>query len=155
MTRVATSPSSLLDLLIDSGPLGWCGRTCPESLSIDGGRTFGAFLRMLVECGYWDRLQSFGRSIYRSTPATGVASSLSDILETGEVPQRFYLSGRGLSGYPPPRREARKDLAPTLSARAQWRWRPRNGLRSRWRSDPEYRRYIALPQCRWHGTTGL
>ena len=27
------------------------------------------------------------------------------------------MSGRGLSGYPPPRREARKDVAPTLSAR--------------------------------------
>jgi len=31
MTRVAISPSSLLDLLIDSGPLGWCGRTSPVS----------------------------------------------------------------------------------------------------------------------------
>src|SRR5580692_12599982 len=31
MTRVATSPSSLLDLLADSGPYGWCGRTSPAS----------------------------------------------------------------------------------------------------------------------------
>jgi hypothetical protein len=27
--RVATSRLSLLDLLIDSGPYGWCGRMCP------------------------------------------------------------------------------------------------------------------------------
>jgi hypothetical protein len=31
-------------------------------------------------------------------PSDGVASSLSDILETGEVPRRFYLSGRACRG---------------------------------------------------------
>ncbi len=56
-----TSPSSLLDLLIGSGPYGWCGRTSPGVLSIDGGRTFGAFLHMLVPVRVWDRLPSSGR----------------------------------------------------------------------------------------------
>jgi DNA (cytosine-5)-methyltransferase 1 len=38
----------------------------PGVLSIDGGRTFGAFLGMLV----WDRLPHTRRSTLRSTPAT-------------------------------------------------------------------------------------
>ncbi len=89
----------------------------PGVLSIDDGRTFGAFLRMLVECGY------------------GVAYRVLDAQHFG-VPQRrrrvFVVGYFGdwraaaavlldfacLSGHPPPRREARKDVAPTLSARA-------------------------------------
>ena len=31
-------------------------------------------------------------------PSDGVASSLSDILETGELPQRYYLSGTACRG---------------------------------------------------------
>jgi hypothetical protein len=31
-------------------------------------------------------------------PSDGAASSLSDILETGDVPRRFYLSGRACRG---------------------------------------------------------
>jgi DNA (cytosine-5)-methyltransferase 1 len=86
-------------------------------LSIDDGRTFGAFLRMLVECGY------------------GVAYRVLDAQYFG-VPQRrrrvfvvgcagdwraaaaVLLDAACLSGNPPPRREAWKDVAPTLSARA-------------------------------------
>ncbi len=31
-------------------------------------------------------------------PSDGAASSLSDVLETGELPRRFYLSGRACRG---------------------------------------------------------
>jgi hypothetical protein len=31
-------------------------------------------------------------------PSDGVASSLSDVLETGELPQRYYLSGTACRG---------------------------------------------------------
>lgn len=89
----------------------------PGVLSIDDGRTFGAFLGMLVELGY------------------GIAYRVLDAQHFG-VPQRrrrvfvvghlgnwraaaaVLLEHHGLSGYPPPRREARQDVAPTLSARA-------------------------------------
>ena len=89
----------------------------PGVLSIDDGRTFGAFLGMLVELGY------------------GIAYRILDAEYFG-VPQRrrrvFVVGCAGdwraaaavllerscLSGHPPPRREARKDVAPTLSARA-------------------------------------
>jgi len=98
-------------------PLWVVWENVPGVLSIDDGRTFGAFLRMLVECGY------------------GVAYRVLDAQFFG-VPQRrrrvFVVGCAGdwrtaaavlferscLSGNPPPRREARKDVAPTLSARA-------------------------------------
>jgi DNA (cytosine-5)-methyltransferase 1 len=97
-------------------PLWLVWENVPGVLSIDDGRTFGAFLRMLVECGY------------------GVAYRVLDAQFFG-VPQRrrrvFVVGHLGnwraaaavlferscLSGHPPPRRETRQDIAPTLSAR--------------------------------------
>ena len=97
MTRVATSPSSLLDLLADSGPYGWCGRTSPVSCRLmEDGR-----LEPSSEC--WSSA-GMGSPTEFSTlntleyPSDGVASSLSDILETGEVPQRYYLSATACRG---------------------------------------------------------
>uniref|UniRef100_A0A372IKC0 Cytosine-specific methyltransferase n=2 Tax=Paracidobacterium acidisoli TaxID=2303751 RepID=A0A372IKC0_9BACT len=98
-------------------PLWLVWENVPGVLSIDDGRTFGAFLGMLVELGY------------------GIAYRILDAQYFG-VPQRrrrvfvvgcagnwraaaaVLLERSSLSGYPPPRREARKDIAPTLSARA-------------------------------------
>ena len=97
-------------------PLWLVWENVPGVLSIDDGRTFGAFLGMLVELGY------------------GIAYRILDAQYFG-VPQRrrrvfvvghsgdwraaaaVLLERSSLSGYPPPRREARKDLAPSLSAR--------------------------------------
>jgi len=99
-------------------PLWLVWENVPGVLSIDGGRTFGTFLGMLVELGY------------------GIAYRVLDAQHFG-VPQRrrrvFVVGHLGdwraaaavlverscLSGHPPPRREARQDLAPTLGARAQ------------------------------------
>jgi DNA (cytosine-5)-methyltransferase 1 len=91
-------------------PLWVVWENVPGVLSIDGGRTFGAFLRMLVECGY------------------GVAYRILNAQHFG-VPQRrrrvfvigcagnwrgaaaVLLDRHGLSGHPPPRREARQGAA--------------------------------------------
>jgi DNA (cytosine-5)-methyltransferase 1 len=98
-------------------PLWLVWENVPGVLSIDNGRTFGAFLGMLVELGY------------------GIAYRVLDAQHFG-VPQRrrrvfvvghlgnwraaaaVLLERSSVSGYPPPRRKAREDLAPTLSARA-------------------------------------
>ena len=97
MTRVATSPSSLLDLLIAYGPYGWCGRTSPVSCqSMEDGR-------LEPSSGCWSSA-GMGSPTEFSTlnileyPSDGVASSLSDILETGELPRRYYLSSTACRG---------------------------------------------------------
>ena len=97
MTRVATSPSSLLDLLIGSGPLGWCGRTSPAFCrSTEDGR-----LEPSSECWSSAGMGSPSEFLTLSIseyPNDAVASSLSDVLETGELPQRYYLSGTACRG---------------------------------------------------------
>ena len=97
MTRVATSPSSLLGLLADSGPYGWCGRTSPAScrLTTDG--------RSEPSSGCWSNSgmgspTEFWTLSLPEYPSDGVASSLSDILETGELPQRYYLTATACRG---------------------------------------------------------
>jgi DNA (cytosine-5)-methyltransferase 1 len=89
----------------------------PGVLSIDDGRTFGAFLGMLVQCGYG--------IAYRVLDAQhfGVPQRRRRVFVVGHLggwrgPAAVLLEFASLSGYPPPRRETRKDIAPTLSARA-------------------------------------
>ena len=97
MTRVAISPSSLLDLLADSGPYGWCGRTFPVSSRL----TTGGHLEPSSGCWSNSGMGSpteFWTLNLPEYPSDGAASSLSDILETGELPQRYYLSGRACRG---------------------------------------------------------
>jgi DNA (cytosine-5)-methyltransferase 1 len=89
----------------------------PGVLSIDGGRTFGAFLGMLVELGYgiaWRILDAQYFGVPQRRRRVFVVGHLGDWRAAAAV----LLERSSLSGYPPPRREARKDVAPTLSARA-------------------------------------
>src|SRR5579883_1216729 len=97
MIRVATSPSNLLALLADSGPYGWCGRTCPVSCRLT------ADARLEPSSGCWSNSgmgspTEFLTLSISEYPSDAVASSLSDILETGELPRRYYLSGRACRG---------------------------------------------------------
>ena len=88
----------------------------PGVLSIDDGRTFGTFLRMLVQLGYG--------VAYRVLDAQhfGVPQRRRRVFVVGhsggwQGPAAVLLEFASLSGYPPPRREARKNIAPTISAR--------------------------------------
>ena len=76
---------------------GWCGRTSPVSCRLmeDG--------RLEPSSGCWSNagMGSPGESWTLRTleyPSDGVASSLSDILEDGDLPQRYYLTGRACRG---------------------------------------------------------
>src|SRR5581483_5796808 len=115
MTRVATSPSSLLDLLADSGPYGWSGRTSPASCrSMEDGRlepysACWSSAGMGSPTGFW----TLDFSEY---PSDGVVSSLSDILETGEVPQQYFLSSRACRGILRRAEKRGKDLPEALKS---------------------------------------
>jgi DNA (cytosine-5)-methyltransferase 1 len=89
----------------------------PGVLSIDDGRTFGAFLRMLVECGYGVAYRVLDAQFF-GVPQRRRRVFVVGYLGDWRVAAAIFLEWHGLSGYPPPRREARKDVAPTLSARA-------------------------------------
>ena len=89
----------------------------PGVLSIDDGRTFGAFLRMLVECGYGVAYRVLDAQYF------GVPQRRRRVFVVGHSggwrgPAAVLLEWASLSGYPPPRRETGKNIAPTLSARA-------------------------------------
>src|SRR5579885_58080 len=97
MIRVATSPSNLLDLLAESAPYGWCGRTSPAScrLTTDG--------RLEPSSACWSNVgmgspTEFWTLDFSEYPSVAAASSLSDILETGEVQQQYFLSSRACRG---------------------------------------------------------
>jgi DNA (cytosine-5)-methyltransferase 1 len=98
-------------------PLWLVWENVPGVLSIDDGRTFGAFIGILVQLGYG--------IAYRVLDAQhfGVPQRRRRVFVVGHLgdwrgPAAVLLERHSLSGYPPPRRETRKDVAPTLSARA-------------------------------------
>jgi DNA (cytosine-5)-methyltransferase 1 len=89
----------------------------PGVLSIDDGRTFGAFLGILVQLGYgiaWRILDAQFFGVPQRRRRIFVVGHSGDWRPAEAVLAEFHC----LSGYPPPRREAGKDIAPTLSARA-------------------------------------
>jgi DNA (cytosine-5)-methyltransferase 1 len=98
-------------------PLWVVWENVPGVLSIDDGRTFGAFLGMLVQLGYGIAYRVLDAQFF------GVPQRRRRVFVVGHlgdwrVAAAIFLEWHGLSGYPPPRREARKNVAPTLSARA-------------------------------------
>ena len=97
MMRVATWPSSFAALLADCGLGGSSGKTspafCPRTaggiLAPSSGRWRNSGMVAPGEC--WTLSSS-------ECPSDAVASSLSDILETGGVPQRYFLSAKACAG---------------------------------------------------------
>jgi len=98
MTRVVTSCSPLVQLLAAIGPSGWFGRTSPASCHL----TADGILEPSSGCWQNSGMGSPTGFLTLSTsesPSSAVESSLSDILEDGDIPQRFYLSARACQGY--------------------------------------------------------
>ena len=97
MIRVATSCLPILQLLRDIAPSGWFGRTSPESCTRQEDGT------LAPSSGGW-RNSGMGSPTEFLTlntsefPKDAVVCSLSDVLETGDVPQRFYLSATACRG---------------------------------------------------------
>ena len=116
MALVVSLPLSSFDLLNVCGPDGWYGRTSPVScrLTEDG--------RLEPSSGRWGKsgmgsLTEFWTLNTLEFRKGAVASSLSDVLETGEVPRRFYLSAKACQGILR-RAEKRGKALPTTLRRA-------------------------------------
>ena len=96
-TRVATSCSPALRLLADIGPDGWFGRTSPASYHPTEERILPAYFEGWQNSGMGSPTESLTLST-SEWPSDGVACSLSDTLETGTLPPRFYLSALACQG---------------------------------------------------------
>lgn len=120
MIRVATSCSSFLRLLTQYGPDGWYGRTSPESLvpTADGtlvpssegwgnSATGGPTGCLTLNTSEWTGLSVPFRNV-------GGVCSLSDVLETKPVPQRYFLSKTACAGILRRAEKRGKDLPPQL-----------------------------------------
>jgi len=113
LIRVVTWPSSSLDLLTTYGRNGSSGKTSLESCPQIGG------MISPPSSGRWQNSGTVhaGECLTHATSESrnvAVESSLSRTLETGVLPQRFYLSPKACAGIL--RRAARrgKDLPPML-----------------------------------------
>ena len=120
LTRGATSRWSILQLLSAIAPSGSFGRTCPVSCHQERDGT------LVPSSGAWGNsgMGSPTECLTLSTcewtalpeqfPSDDGVCSLSDILETGDVLQRYYLSARACSGILRRADKRGKDLPPML-----------------------------------------
>lgn len=102
--RVATSCSPTVRLLANIGPDGWFGRTSPASCrqTKDGTLEPSSGCWQNSGMGSPTEFLTLSTSEWTALPAQfrsddGVCS-LSDILETGDVPQRYFLSAKACAG---------------------------------------------------------
>lgn len=118
LIRVATSCSPILPLLSATLPAGWYGKTSPVSCHQTADGTLEPCSAAWQNSGMGSPT-AFLTLSSSEWPSAAVVCSLSDILEIGDVPQRYFLSAKACSGIPAPSREARQGIAPTLSARTR------------------------------------
>jgi hypothetical protein len=113
MTHAGTSCSPILPLLSDISPDGWFGRTSPAychptedgTLAPSSGRWGNSGMGSPTEC--W----TLNTSEWHKDAAV---CSLSDTLETGVVPQRFFLSEKACQGILRRAEKRGKKLPPSL-----------------------------------------
>ena len=123
LTLVATWPSNISALLMRCAHDGWSGRTSPVSCrwtedgrlepSSEGWRNSG--MGSPTEC--WTLNTSEFNHTLVPFHSDDAVCSLSDILETGDVPQRYYLSAKACAGILR-RAEKRERELPRLLRRA-------------------------------------
>lgn len=105
MIRVANWQGTFVQLLGDCAPAGFYGRTFPESFSIprastpwsECSQTFrNSGMAWRGECLTLN-LPEWNHTLLPSPKDDGVCSLL-DILETGDLPSRYYLSPKACAG---------------------------------------------------------
>jgi len=112
-TRVATSCSPILPLLTAIAPVGWFGRTSPVSCH----QTEDGILEASSEGWGNSGMGSPTGFLTLSTsewPSDAAVCSLSDVLETGDVPRRYFLSATACKGILRRAEKRGKALPPAL-----------------------------------------
>ena len=97
MTLVATSCLPLVPLLQSIGPSGWFGRTSPACCQATEDGT------LVPSSGSWASSGMGSHTAFWTLntsewPSAAAVCSLSDVLEIGEVPQRYFLSATACRG---------------------------------------------------------
>tara|TARA_R100000935_G_scaffold22258_1_gene41024 strand:+ start:391 stop:843 length:453 start_codon:yes stop_codon:yes gene_type:complete len=95
--RVATSCSPSLQLLNNIAADGWYGRTCPASCHLTKEKILEPCSERWGKSGMGSHTEFVTLNIGEFHSDADVCS-LSDILEIGDVPQRFYLSAKACKG---------------------------------------------------------
>ena len=96
-TTVVTWHSNFLGLLNEHAPSGWFGRTSPASCQAEEDGTLVPSSGAWSNSGMGSPTECLTLSSLEFHSAAD-ACSLSDILETGDVPQRFFLSAKACAG---------------------------------------------------------
>ncbi len=96
-TRVATSCLHTLPLLQDIGPSGWFGRTSPACYPVTEDSTLPHYFEGWANAGMGSHTEFLTLSTSEWHSAAAVCS-LSDTLETGDLPQRYFLSATACKG---------------------------------------------------------
>jgi hypothetical protein len=125
VTRVATSCLPTVPLLNATAPVGWFGKTSPVSCRVIRGGILepssGCWLNsgmgsptefLTLSTSEWNHTLVPSRS-------DGGVCSLSDVLETGDVPRRFYLSPKACRGILRRAEKRGKQLPPSLAEALQ------------------------------------
>ena len=117
-TTVATWPSNLLDLLRENAPDGWFGRTSPASCpATEEGILVPSSGRWATSgMGSPTEFLTLSSSEF---PNDADVCSLSDIVETGDVPRRYYLSAKACQGILRRAEKRGKSLTPSLQEALQ------------------------------------
>jgi hypothetical protein len=122
MTHAGISCSPLAPLQAGIGPAGWFGRTSPACCHPTEDGTLAPSSGCWANSGmgsptaFWTLNTSehaASRALSRSADAV---CSLSDILETGAVPQRFFLTAKACQGILRRAEKRGKDLPAALNA---------------------------------------
>jgi len=115
MMTVATWRSSSLELLRKSNPPGLYGRMFPACCHRAEDGTLAPSSEGWLNAGMGAPTEFLTLSTSQS-PSAAVESSLSDILETGDVPQRYFLSAIACQGILGRAKKRGKTLPPVLAA---------------------------------------
>jgi hypothetical protein len=113
MMIVATWPSSFLNLLREHGPDGWFGRTCPVSCQATEDGTLVPFSGAWSNSGMGSPTECLTLNT-SEWPKDAAVCLLSDTLETGDLPQRYFLSAKACRGILRRAEKCGKDLPQAL-----------------------------------------